>query len=163
MALMRRPRVVDVAEVDDVLLPVPAGELVLHAPRHLLRSLQPGAPVAHQQQPGAVGDPHAGAVASHPLRLTPAGGQAGIGVVGWDFGNGRSVHLSACAGEISLADPNFARVLTNAMKWSFGRPDTGIPDLTSGAIAGQPGYGVPNCALNNDDFFYYLAIFSAGC
>jgi hypothetical protein len=36
------------------------------------------------------------------------------------------------------------------------------PDLTTGAIAGQPGYGVPNGILNNDDFFYYLAQFAAG-
>ena len=36
------------------------------------------------------------------------------------------------------------------------------PDLTTGAIAGQPGYGVPNGVLNNDDFFYYLAQFAAG-
>ncbi|MEZ6235062.1 MAG: GC-type dockerin domain-anchored protein [Phycisphaerales bacterium] len=35
------------------------------------------------------------------------------------------------------------------------------PDLTTGAIAGQPGYGVPNGVLNNDDFFYYLALFAA--
>ncbi|MEZ6232658.1 MAG: GC-type dockerin domain-anchored protein [Phycisphaerales bacterium] len=35
------------------------------------------------------------------------------------------------------------------------------PDLTTGAIAGVPGYGVPNGVLNNDDFFYYLAIFAA--
>ena len=36
------------------------------------------------------------------------------------------------------------------------------PDLTTGAIAGQPGYGQPNGVLNNEDFFYYLAQFSAG-
>ncbi|MEZ6232773.1 MAG: GC-type dockerin domain-anchored protein [Phycisphaerales bacterium] len=36
------------------------------------------------------------------------------------------------------------------------------PDLTTGAISGQPGYGVPNGVLNNDDFFYYLAQFAAG-
>ncbi|MCA9286970.1 MAG: hypothetical protein KDA05_00210 [Phycisphaerales bacterium] len=36
------------------------------------------------------------------------------------------------------------------------------PDLTTGAVAGQPGYGVPNGTLNNDDFFYYLAEFAAG-
>jgi len=35
-------------------------------------------------------------------------------------------------------------------------------DLTTGAIPGQPGYGVPNGVLNNDDFFYYLAQFAAG-
>ncbi|MEZ6233239.1 MAG: GC-type dockerin domain-anchored protein [Phycisphaerales bacterium] len=38
---------------------------------------------------------------------------------------------------------------------------TCAPDLTTGAIVGQPGYGVPNGVLNNDDFFYYLAIFAA--
>ncbi|MEZ6233363.1 MAG: YncE family protein [Phycisphaerales bacterium] len=36
------------------------------------------------------------------------------------------------------------------------------PDLTTTAIAGTPGYGVPNGVLNNDDFFYYLAQFAAG-
>ncbi|MEZ6232761.1 MAG: GC-type dockerin domain-anchored protein [Phycisphaerales bacterium] len=36
------------------------------------------------------------------------------------------------------------------------------PDLTTGAVAGQPGYGTPNGVLNNDDFFYFLAQFSAG-
>ncbi len=36
------------------------------------------------------------------------------------------------------------------------------PDLTTGAIPGQAGYGVPNGILNNDDFFYYLAQFAAG-
>jgi hypothetical protein len=37
------------------------------------------------------------------------------------------------------------------------------PDRTTGAIQGQPGYGVPNGVINNDDFFYYLALFAAGC
>ncbi|MCA9289197.1 MAG: exo-alpha-sialidase [Phycisphaerales bacterium] len=36
------------------------------------------------------------------------------------------------------------------------------PDLTTGAVAGQPGYGIPNGVLNNDDFFFYLAQFSIG-
>jgi hypothetical protein len=36
------------------------------------------------------------------------------------------------------------------------------PDLTSTAVPGQPGYGIPNGVLNNDDFFYFLAQFSAG-
>ena len=36
------------------------------------------------------------------------------------------------------------------------------PDLTTGAVPNQPGYGVPNGTLNNDDFFYYLAQFAAG-
>lgn len=36
------------------------------------------------------------------------------------------------------------------------------PDLTTGAIPSQPGYGTPNGVVNNDDFFYYLAQFAAG-
>ncbi|MEZ6233772.1 MAG: GC-type dockerin domain-anchored protein [Phycisphaerales bacterium] len=36
------------------------------------------------------------------------------------------------------------------------------PDLTTTAIPGSPGYGTPNGALNNDDFFYYLTQFAAG-
>jgi len=37
------------------------------------------------------------------------------------------------------------------------------PDLTTTAIPGSPGYGIPNGILNNDDFFYYLSLFAAGC
>ena len=36
------------------------------------------------------------------------------------------------------------------------------PDLTTGAVPGVAGYGVPNGVLNNDDFFYFLAEFAAG-
>ena len=36
------------------------------------------------------------------------------------------------------------------------------PDLTTTAVPGSPGYGVPNGVLNNDDFFYYLSQFAAG-
>lgn len=36
------------------------------------------------------------------------------------------------------------------------------PDLTTGAIAGQPGYGEPNGVVSNEDFFYFLAQFTAG-
>ncbi|MEZ6234984.1 MAG: GC-type dockerin domain-anchored protein [Phycisphaerales bacterium] len=36
------------------------------------------------------------------------------------------------------------------------------PDLTTGAVPGVSGYGVPNGIVNNDDFFYYLAEFAAG-
>ena len=36
------------------------------------------------------------------------------------------------------------------------------PDLTTTAVPGTPGYGVPNGIPNNDDFFYYLAQFAAG-
>ncbi|MEZ6234924.1 MAG: FG-GAP repeat protein [Phycisphaerales bacterium] len=35
-------------------------------------------------------------------------------------------------------------------------------DLTTGAVSGQAGYGIPNGTLNNDDFFYFLSQFAAG-
>jgi hypothetical protein len=38
-----------------------------------------------------------------------------------------------------------------------------LADLTPGAVPGQPGHGVPNGALNNDDFFYFLSLFAVGC
>ena len=38
-----------------------------------------------------------------------------------------------------------------------------VCDMTSTAVTGQPGYGVSNGVLNNDDFFYYLALFAGGC
>ena len=46
----------------------------------------------------------------------------------------------------------------------FSEPGAPVckPDITTGAVAGQPGYGVPNGVLNNDDFFYFLAQFAAG-
>ncbi|MEZ6234804.1 MAG: GC-type dockerin domain-anchored protein [Phycisphaerales bacterium] len=37
-----------------------------------------------------------------------------------------------------------------------------LPDLTSSAVASDPGYGVPDGRVNNDDFFYYLGQFAAG-
>jgi len=37
------------------------------------------------------------------------------------------------------------------------------PDLTTRAIPGQLGYGIRNGTLNNDDFFFDLVIFGAGC
>jgi hypothetical protein len=62
----------------------------------------------------------------------------GVGIAGWTA-NPRFDNFQAGSGSPSCA-----------------------PDLTTGAIAGQPGYGVPNGVLNNDDFFYYLAQFAAG-
>ena len=56
------------------------------------------------------------------------------------------------------ATQGYAMVATGSIE-----PVTGCkPDLTTGAVPGQPGYGVPNGILNNDDFFYSPAEFSAG-
>jgi len=46
-----------------------------------------------------------------------------------------------------------------------GIPDaceTCKPDLTTFAVPGSVGYGIPNGTLNNDDFFYFLSQFAAG-
>jgi hypothetical protein len=50
----------------------------------------------------------------------------------------------------------------NLVAWANAGGPSCEPDLTTGAVAGQPGYGTPNGVLNNDDFFYYLAQFAAG-
>ena len=48
--------------------------------------------------------------------------------------------------------------------WVPGEPPSAAePDLTATAIPATPGYAAPNGLLNNDDFFYYLAIYAAGC
>ncbi|MCA9287195.1 MAG: SGNH/GDSL hydrolase family protein [Phycisphaerales bacterium] len=36
-------------------------------------------------------------------------------------------------------------------------------DLTTFAMPGQAGYGVPNGVLNAEDFFFYLGLYAAGC
>ncbi len=76
-----------------------------------------------------------------------------------------------------LAGVDEIRFTTFVPGWSFGGTEFGLgvdnvsivslgsgcqPDLTTGAVPGQPGYGVPNGTLNNDDFFYYLSQFAAG-
>lgn len=51
--------------------------------------------------------------------------------------------------------------------FEFQPPGSGFcrVDLTSGAIPGAPGYGVPNGIVNNDDFFYYVNAYATrlGC
>ncbi|MCA9287526.1 MAG: hypothetical protein KDA05_03020 [Phycisphaerales bacterium] len=51
--------------------------------------------------------------------------------------------------------------------FEFQAPGLGFcqADLTTGAIPGTPGYGIPNGIVNNDDFFYYLNLFTSelGC
>lgn len=77
-----------------------------------------------------------------------------------------------------LAHGTAANGLWNSTVWKphnfrgFGTPARKIeggtltptcrPDLTTTAIPGSPGYGVPNGLVNNDDFFYYLSQFVAG-
>ncbi|MEZ6233236.1 MAG: GC-type dockerin domain-anchored protein [Phycisphaerales bacterium] len=63
-----------------------------------------------------------------------------------------SANLGANSGGIAIDDIRFGQVDV---------PGACLPDLTTGAVAGTPGFGVPNGVLNNDDFFYYLGLFAA--
>ena len=60
------------------------------------------------------------------------------------------------------AVPGAAAGTATRMQFTFTAVAGCEPDITTGAVAGQPGYGVPNGVLNNDDFFYFLAQFAAG-
>lgn len=59
-----------------------------------------------------------------------------------NFGNGVAPHVDLGAFE-------------------YQGPDICVPDLTTTANPFQPGFGQPNGILNNEDFFYYLSLFSA--
>jgi hypothetical protein len=92
-----------------------------------------------------------------------AAGLAGNSTAEADFGQGVN-----WAGITSIRDAvgavvSGATILSGTgLNWSGPVGDPCRPDLTAGAVAGQPGYGQPNGTLNNDDFFYYLAQFAAG-
>ena len=45
----------------------------------------------------------------------------------------------------------------------FGAGNLAVADLTTGAVPGQAGYGVPDGVLSGDDFFFYLDLYAAGC
>jgi hypothetical protein len=83
---------------------------------------------------------------------SPAAGEWTIEV------QGNSITADAVAGTVGVIDASFALVVTGALPAGGGCE----ADLTTGAIPGQPGYGVPDGVLNNEDFFYYLAQFTAG-
>ncbi|MEZ6233112.1 MAG: GC-type dockerin domain-anchored protein [Phycisphaerales bacterium] len=59
-----------------------------------------------------------------------------------------------------LGDLFFPRCFAGVVHYQPIEPPACPPDLTTTAIAGSPGFGVPNGVLNNDDFFYYLSIFA---
>ncbi len=90
------------------------------------------------------------------VAMDPSTGFAGPGRLAV-FGD----HNMLTNGFITAADNT--TLAQNLVAWAnAGGGPTCQPDLTTGAIAGQPGYGTPNGVLNNDDFFYYLAQFAAG-
>ena len=76
--------------------------------------------------------------------------------VTYDTTTGRHLHI----GGVSVTVANEENLYNNGQTWAltFVCP----PDLTTTAIPGSPGYGVPNGTLNNDDFFYFLAAFASG-
>ncbi|MCB9841235.1 MAG: hypothetical protein H6809_06270 [Phycisphaeraceae bacterium] len=83
-------------------------------------------------------------------KISPAGATLTSGYVRTDFPNG------------GFGYPNLS-FSSQAVRATALAGDPGPacePDLTTAAVPGQPGFGVPNGILNNDDFFYYLFIFS---
>jgi hypothetical protein len=87
-----------------------------------------------------------------------------------DLASGR--YYLAVGGRPMLAGPlgfeaRSTSALTGQIRLDFRTdlPEPCTPDLTGSAIPGAPGYGVPNGVLNNDDFFYFLALFAqaSGC
>lgn len=78
----------------------------------------------------------------HPLRVEFFEASGGAGLI------------------LRIAGPGLSRqIVPPAM---LRRENTCRPDLTTGAVPGQPGYGIPNGVVNSDDLFYYVAQFAAG-
>lgn len=103
------------------------------------------------------------------------------GTIGWHFGVGRVLSFSTCAGEKQLADPDFARLLSNAVSWAVlagGQPGGYSPDCDASgfldlfdflcftnAFNAQQKYA--DCdgdgSLTLFDFLCYVNEFNAGC
>jgi agmatine/peptidylarginine deiminase len=104
------------------------------------------------------------------ILLSTDGGQTWPTVIAANTADDSSFTWTVPAGMASTAQARLRLVVRDGQSntgfdasvsnFTIGDPCT--PDLTTGAVAGQPGYGVPDGALNNEDFFYYLAQFAAG-
>jgi hypothetical protein len=80
------------------------------------------------------------------------------------FTNSRAKSISVDGGFTHIAGYGFntATFRDEAVIWTRLNPVVCRPDLTTTAVPGSPGYGVPNSLVNNDDFFFYLAQFAGG-
>jgi hypothetical protein len=54
------------------------------------------------------------------------------GVIGWDYGLGRTISFSTVIGPLELADPNYSRLLSNAVTWSVAA----IPEPSAALFMG---------------------------
>ncbi len=98
-------------------------------------------------------------------------GVSDIKVSGWIANNGYDFVSNQVLGGLpapdQLGEPrliNFQNI--TGTQYIIIQAPGGCPaDLTTTAIPGSPGYGVPNGIVNNDDFFYYLSRYAAnlGC
>ncbi|MEZ6234771.1 MAG: GC-type dockerin domain-anchored protein [Phycisphaerales bacterium] len=123
--------------------------------------------------------PGAGNQVTDPLLADPENGDFTLkrGSPGVDAGN-NSLVPGAAATDL-LGNPRFAddpimpdtgagsTPIVDIGAYEFQPPGPGFcqADLTTNAIPGLPGYGVPNGIANNDDFFYFLTLFTTklGC
>jgi len=106
-----------------------------------------------------------------PITNGPGGASPGGGTVSGAFGPLPSPTIGTPATlTITSATPTDSGAYTAVFSNACGSATSTAAaatvncraDLTTNAIPGTPGYGVPNGILNNDDFFYYLSQFAAG-
>lgn len=63
----------------------------------------------------------------------------GEGVIGWHYGAGRVLSLSTLAGYESLADANYARLISNAADWAGFSGGTAVPEPSTAVALGLCG------------------------
>lgn len=64
-------------------------------------------------------------------------GQRNDGVTGWEVGNGRVISFSTMPGGTSLANENYAQLLSNAVDWVIPAPGTTGLMLVAGMLAAR--------------------------
>ena len=64
------------------------------------------------------------------------------GVVGWDYGAGRTVNFSTCIGANELGDANYSRLLSNALTWSAGFADLDVIPAPGAMVLATIGAGL---------------------
>ncbi|MEZ6233502.1 MAG: GC-type dockerin domain-anchored protein [Phycisphaerales bacterium] len=96
---------------------------------------------------------HATPLATLTRSIPPAGDT----FVAWDepVGGITSVVITGTTFSLGLQGP----IKIDNVAWGIDLPSC-LPDITTGAIPGQPGYLAPNGVLNNDDFFCFLTEFA---
>jgi hypothetical protein len=103
--------------------------------------------------------------------MTTTGAGSGVGVAThlWPLAPGAYQPGQVLYVQWFIADPGAPgfEARSPAMRLTLFCPRGGCPsacpaDLTASAVPSHPGFGYPDRLVNNDDFFFYLTLFSAG-